>query len=190
MPLPPTIALAALLLLSASAIGCMPQQQAPAVGSTTHAPAGGTATSTSAGHARSADRHVYRFDFVLAASEGGAAPTSTAFSLNLQEADRGEMVVGKNVPLSPSPPLGSPGPSIAAVRQDVGMKVGAQFHMSGDDVVLDVALEMSTFDPPSTIRKMVAKGNALATVGTPAVVTTLEADNKHYQLTVTPTKLR
>jgi hypothetical protein len=37
---------------------------------------------------------------------------------------------------------------------------------------------------------MVAKGNAVASLGKPAVVTTLEDGGKRYQLSVTPTKLR
>lgn len=49
---------------------------------------------------------------------------------------------------------------------------------------------MSAFEPPTSVRKMVAKGNALATSGKSALVTTLEDDHKKYQLTVTPTKLR
>ena len=72
------------------------------------------------------------------------------------------------------------------------MKVAASFRMAatGDDVVLDVVTEMSTFDPPTTVRKMVMKGNAIASAGKPALVTTLEDDHKKFQLTVTPTKLR
>lgn len=56
--------------------------------------------------------------------------------------------------------------------------------------LLDVSVEMSTFDPPTTIRKVVAKGNALASVGKPAQVLSLDDEHKRYQLTVTPTKLR
>lgn len=81
-------------------------------------------------------------------------------------------------------------PSIASARQDVGIKVAASFRMAGDDVDLEVSAEMSAFDPPTTIRKLVAKGNSLASAGKSALVTTIEDDHRKYQLTVTPTKLR
>ena len=136
------------------------------------------------------ERHVYRFDFVLTSDDRTTPPTSTAFTLVLQEQEKGEVVVGKNVALSTASAPGS-GPPMAAPRQDVGVKVAALFRMAGpDDVVLEVGSEMSAFDPPTSIRKMVAKGNALATSGKAALVTTLEDDHKKYQLTVTPTKLR
>ena len=99
------------------------------------------------------------------------------------------MVVGKNVALSAPAAPGAPSVG-ASPRQDVGTKVKAQFRTTGDDVLLDVTVEMSTFDPPTTVRKMVAKGSALASVGKPALVTSLDDANKRYQLTVTPTKLR
>jgi hypothetical protein len=133
------------------------------------------------------ERHVYRFDFVLSAGDGATPATSTAFTLNLQEFEKGEMVVGKNVALTTASatPAGSP-----SARQDVGIKVAALFRMSGDDLLLDVMTEMSAFEPPSSIRKVVSKGNALAATGKTTLVTTLENDNKKYQLSVTPTKLR
>ena len=135
---------------------------------------------------------------MLAASDGSTPPGGgTTFSLVLQEAEKGEVVVGKNVSLatsSPStPPSGAPGPSFGSMaRQDVGTKVAASFRMTstGDDVILDVATELSSFDAPSTVRKMVMKGNAIASPGKPALVTTLDDDHKKLQLTVTPTKLR
>jgi len=175
---------AALLVLSSLVGGCAPQQACP--------PAASVATSSSP--SKPTDRHVYRFDFVLSATDGSAPPSTTTFTLNLQEFDKGEVVVGKNVSLAPPPPP-SPGPSgqsFGSPRQDVGMKVAASFRMTptGDDVLIDVVTEMSTFDPPTTVRKMVMKGNAIASAGKPALVTTLEDDHKKFQLTVTPTKLR
>ena len=172
-------ALTGLLVLSSVAYGCMPQQQPPP-----SAPAPTTAATPPR-----TERHVYRFDFVLTTSDSGGTPTSTAFTLNLQEHDKGEVTIGKNVPLTvPAPGGGSSG---ASPRQDVGIKVAAAFNNVGDDLILDVVVEMSSFDPSSSaIRKVVAKGNALASAGKAALVTTLEADNKHYQLNVTPTKLR
>ena len=100
-------------------------------------------------------------------------------------------MIGKNVSLSTAGPPGS-GPVMATARQDVGVKVAALFRAApgSDDVVLEVSTEMSAFEPPTTVRKVVARGNALATSGKSALVTTLDDDHKKYQLTVTPTKLR
>ncbi len=160
-------------------VGLHAQQQAPP-------PVASASTTAAAPHPRS-ERHVYRLDFVLTTSEGTGAPSSTSFTLNLQELEKGEVVVGKNVVISPPSPGPNPG---AGPRQDVGTKVVATFQTLGDDVILDVSVEMSTFDPPSTVRKMVTKGNALASAGKPSLVTSLEDEHKRYQLTVTPTKLR
>jgi hypothetical protein len=183
-------ALAALVLsLCAVGVGCMPPQQGPP-------PAPCPALSSAAAPVVApvsprGDRHVYRFDFVLTTSDGSGPPSTTAFTLNLQEHDKGEMHVGRNVALSPpSASATGGGPPVSSARQDVGIKVAAQFQTAGDDALLDVTVEMSSFEPPSAIRKMVAKGNAVAALGKPAVVTTLEDGGKRYQLSVTPTKLR
>lgn len=188
---------AALLLLSAAGAGCAPGQACPPATTATQS---SPSTAVGATKLPPVDRHVYRFDFVLTSTDGSSAPPGggTTFSLVLQEADKGEVVLGKNVALSPSPsPSPSPPGGGAATppwsaRQDVGMKVAASYRMTGagDDVVLDVVTEMSTFEPPSSVRKMVMKGNAIAAPGKPALVTTLDDDHKKFQLTVTPTKLR
>jgi hypothetical protein len=180
---------AALVFVSSSALtamGCAPQQACPPPAAATTS-AGGSSTRLPG----TGERHVYRFDFALTANDGAAPPSSTSFTLVLQEAEKGEVVVGKNVSLSTAGPPGS-GPMMAVARQDVGVKVAALFRAApgSDDVVLEVSTEMSAFEPPTTVRKVVAKGNALATSGKSALVTTLEDDHKKYQLTVTPTKLR
>jgi hypothetical protein len=173
---------AALVVLASLVEGCAPQQACPPVAS----------VATSSSPAKPTDRHVYRFDFVLSATDGSSAPSTTTFTLNLQEADKGEVVLGKNVALSAPPSPGASSSPVASARQDVGVKVAASFRMAatGDDVILDVVTEMSTFDPPTTVRKLVMKGDAIAAAGKPALVTTLEDDHKKFQLTVTPTKLR
>lgn len=180
------LALSCVMLL---APGCAPQQQvAPPVSNAHLATSTGAATPP---QNVGGDRHVHRLDFVLTSSDGTAPATSTAFTLNLQEHDSGEMVVGKNMPLTPSSATSSSGSAPPAVpRQDVGMKVVARYRMWGDDLLLVVDTELSAFEAPSSIRKVVAKGDALASAGKSTVVTTLESDNKKYQLTVTPTKLR
>ena len=149
------------------------------------APAHATAT-----HDHDRDqRHFYRLDFVLTAMDG-AAPQTTSFSLTLGEHDRGDVHFGKNVLLTAAQPTGT-NPPMPGPRQDVGVKVVATIGaVQGDDVTLDVSTEVSALEPPTTIRKISAMGEALATPGKSTVVAMLEEDKKRYQLSVTPTKLR
>lgn len=165
-----TLATLALLLASS---GCAAPRQAP--------PA---ATAKRDAQSGRPERHVYRFDFVLSSNDGTAPSPATSFTLNLEEGDKGEVHVGKNVVLQ------SPSSTGAAPRQDVGLKVGARWNAAGDDVLLEVVTEMSAFEPPTTIRKVVTKGDAVAPAGKPTLVASLDDDHKHYQLMVTPTKLR
>jgi hypothetical protein len=166
--------------LSLAAFGCAPAPQT-------------CPPSTSAGTAQrlqgAGERHIYRFDFVLTGTDGTNPPSSTSFTMVIQEGEKGEVVVGKNVALVPAAPPGSAS-APASPRQDVGTKVAAFYRTSGDDVVLEVSTEMSAFEPPTSIRKMVSKGNAIASPGKSSLVTSLVAEHKHVQLTVTPTKLR
>jgi hypothetical protein len=162
--------------LSFAAVACAPQRHA--------APPSASAPSSTI--TTSAERHVYRFDFVLTASDGSSAPTRTAFTLNLPEHEKGDVHVGMNAQLSPSPP----GTYGGVARADVGTRVMAQFHPSGDDLLLDVTVEMSSPAPPSNILKASVRGNALVSPGKSSLVTMLEDAHRHYELTVTPTKLR
>jgi hypothetical protein len=131
---------------------------------------------------------------VLNAEDG----TTTSFTLNLEDGDHGEVVVGKNVALSAATRGVAPGSAsasgsapLASPRQDVGLKVKASFAPRGDDVLLRVDTEMSSFDAPSsTIRKTVADDDALLSPGKSALVTSIDEDHKHLQLTVTATRLR
>jgi hypothetical protein len=185
----PFVPFAAVVFVSSSAfgaLGCAPREACPPPATATMG-AGGSSTRLPG----TGERHVYRFDFALTANDGAAPPSTTSFTLVLQETEKGEVVVGKNVSLASAGPPGS-GAVMAAARQDVGVKVAALFRAApgSDDVVLEVSTEMSAFEPPTSVRKMVARGNALATSGKSALVTTLDDDHKKYQLTVTPTKLR
>ena len=166
------------LVTTLTAVGCAPQQTCPSV------------TTAAGPHAASQDRHIYRFDFVVTTIDGsGAAPVPSSFTMTLQEHDKGEMHVGKNVSLAPPPsPSGAPS-SGSSPRQDVGLKVVANFHMAGEEPLMDVGLEMSSFDPPTSIRKVVSKSEALVAVGKPVLVTSLDDDHKRHQLTVTATRI-
>lgn len=113
--------------------------------------------------------HVYRLDFVLTTTPPAGLASETAFTMNLVEHDSGEMTIDKH---------GS---------APIGLKLRATLKRTiGDDPYLETQLEMSSLD-----RKVYGRGDALALDGKPSVVTTLVDDDKnHYQLTVTPTKLR
>jgi hypothetical protein len=196
MLMKPAIAIAGLLGVCAASTGCFPPEPPPRASTANmenaaYAPSAPATTQGSPPPAHPSDvagPHVYRFDFVLTSNDGSTAAPTTSFTLNLQEGQRGEVVIGKNVPLSAPPAV--PGVTAPSPRQDVGLKVSADFRTLGDDVLLEVTTEMSAFEPPSAIRKVVAKGNALASANRPSLVTSLDDDRKHYQLMVTPTKLR
>ena len=179
---------AAALASAIATTGCFqaPRASAPSADAAASTPASSPqAPPRTAG---SSERHVYRFDFVLSSDEGGAAPTSASFTLNLQELEKGEVVFGKNVALSTAGATAS-GPAPIA-RQDVGIKVSVICRAVGDEVVLEVSAEVSSFEPPSTVRKVVSRGSALATPGKPSLVATLDEDHQRHRLTVTATKLR
>lgn len=125
-----------------------------------------------------------RFDFALSATEGAAAPATTSFALTLQEGERGELLVGKNVAVATG------GPGNASVRQDVGTRIHAQFHRVDEDVVLELSVELSAQEAGGTIRKIVFKGNGYPAMGKATPVMNVEEDKRRYQLTVTPTKVR
>ena len=121
---------------------------------------------------------MYRLDFTLT----GDAATTSSFTLNLEEKDQGEIMVGKNVPLSTA----TTGP-----RQDIGLKIRAFFEMRAEDVLVHVTTELSTFEGPSSIiRKSTATDEVLASPGKSALVTSIDDDRKHLQLVVVATRLR
>lgn len=183
-------ALAALLLLCSASFGCASPRACPLPATATSATA--TAAANAALPSRPpapSDRRVYRLDFVPSMSDGTNAPSNLAFTLTLQEAETGEVTVGKNVVLAQAGAAGSP-TSGSSPRADVGIKVKVMYRTAGEDIVLEATSEISALDPPTTVRKMVAKGSALASPGKSAQVLTLDDEHKKYQLTVTPTKLR
>ncbi len=127
-------------------------------------------------------RHVYRLDFTVAANDLGKAPQSSAYTLNLEEHDTGELHVGNNVSLGAQ---GTP-------RMDVGLKIRANVSSVGEDLVLRSDVEMSGTDDATSIHKISANGDALLKGGKPALVASLEdpSSHKHYEVTATATMLR
>ena len=170
-----------LALLSLTAIACAPQAAPPPVSSNVVATSAPVPPPPAPRQQPSS--RAYRLDFVLSTTDGAAAPTTMSFTMNLVEHDAGELTIGKNVALTPGTATPSP-------RQDVGLHVKAALKNVGDDLYLETQLELSAFEPPTTIRKVVEHGDVLAIDGKQALVTSIEDDKKHYQLTVTPTKLR
>ena len=141
----------------------------------------GPVTATS-GQPQPTERHVYQLDFVLTAHDDKTGvPSNTRFTVSLQEFEKGEVHVSENVKLTPT----------GQNRSDVGARVGAAFHsVVGDDLLLDVSLEVSAIQPSSNVQKVQIRTNALVRPGKTGLVTTLQDESRHYELTVTPTKLR
>ena len=126
------------------------------------------------------ERHVYRLDFVVVANEPGKAAQSSAYTLNLEDYDNGEIHLGSNVQLTPQ------------ARQDVGLKIKASVASRGDDVLLHDAVELSGIDEPQTIHKLTTSGDAFLRVGQQALVASLEdpLSHKRYQVSASATRLR
>jgi hypothetical protein len=195
-------------VLLAAAAGCSHPQQCPAAVSAT--PPSLTSAPVPShmppppppSHAAVERGHVWRLDFVLTPKDPKDATLApTTFTLNIPDYQSGEILVGKNVPLLVSgPPVpvtggGAAVPHLATPRQDVGLKVKAHiqpFPNAGDDFLMDVDLELSAVDgaPVASIRKVTARGAAVAMAGKSSMIVSLDDDKRHYELTVTPTKLR
>lgn len=152
-----------------------------------------SSASAPASHAdakRSEPGHIYRLDFVVSsnnAPDPNGAPGNGAFTMNLEERHRGEIMTGSNVALTPN----------GGARIDVGMKVKADYYMVGDDILLESNAELSAAESgqpgqPSTIHKVSASGEALVTPGRPTLVASADDPQGHssYRLMVTATKLR
>jgi hypothetical protein len=130
------------------------------------------------------ERAVYRFDFELVTTEPGKPAATTAFSLNLDEGHVSEAMIGDNVPLA-----GSGGVSGGAMRQNVGIRIGAHFEPRGGDLLVEVDSELSAMAAGSVMHKLTTKGFALASPGKKALVAVIDHDHVRTQLSLTPTRL-
>jgi hypothetical protein len=135
--------------------------------------------------------HVYRLDYSLTVTEVGKAPTTSAYVLNVEEGQGGDVRAGANIPLQ----LGSA--SMASPRQDVGVSIHCQLARAGNDLVLHNSAELSAPDAsvdlgPRAIRKISANDDAVVTPGKPTLVASIEEQVSHarYEVMVTATKLR
>ena len=133
-----------------------------------------------------AERHVYRLDYVLEDGAKGPSSNGGSYTINLEEEHAGEVHVGANVP------LGAKGGQEAKPRQDVGMKIRANYAVLGEELLLQSSLELSSADDGGAIHKMTAQGDAVVAPGKRALCASLEdsRDHRRYQLFVTATKLR
>jgi hypothetical protein len=196
----------AAVLVSSLACGQTPKEDANpivAISSSppTQAPVDSDAARSSA--SPQPERSMMRFDFVLTSTEPGKPPTSSTYTLNLEEGVSGEIRVGENVPLQ-SPPSHAPGTagsaslSMGAVRMDVGTKLKASFTPSQSGFVLHSDFENSAVDPnpmPNQavpIRKISLRGDALVSLGKSSLIASSEDPISHrkYELGATATKLR
>lgn len=176
-----------LALVTSSLLGCnqpAPKPEGPAPAASAKATA----------QATQAPRGVYRLDFALSIADPGKPPSTTEYTLNLEENSRGEIRMGKNVPLSPRPP-GSAGAAAsgqpAVMRQDVGLLIRCSLISSPEGMTLQSDAEMSDM-VDTTIHKVSLKGDAPLTPGKQALIASSEdpGTRRRYQLTVNATKLR
>ena len=145
-------------------------------------------------------RHMYRFDYTLTTTDVGKPPTSSAYTVNVEETAVGEIRLGRNVALQPSVPtpsaaasaVASAGRNLGVARMDLGLMLRCSFTVSGDDLVLRTDLELTSADQPPTVQKTSLKGDALVSPGKPSIVASSEdpATHQRQQLSVTATKLR
>jgi hypothetical protein len=127
-----------------------------------------------------APRSVYRLDFVLATTDASGT-TNSAFTMNLEEQQHGSVMVRRNVPIGP--------PGSSSARQDVGIRVGANFRSVGEDILVQVESETSMSEPP-TVRKASTHSVVLAMVNRSSLISVVDDDHRRVQLSVTPTRLR
>ena len=126
------------------------------------------------------ERHVYRLDFVVVASEPGKPAQQSAYTLNLEDYDNGEIHLGSNIQINPQ------------ARQDVGLKIKASVVTRGDDLLLHDAVELSGIEEAQTIHKITTNGDAYLRAGQQALVASLEdpLSHKRYQVSAQATRLR
>ena len=127
----------------------------------------------------SPDPAVYRLDFELTTTAAGKI-TKTMFSLTLPEGRHGEAMIGDNIAL----PTG-----ISTARENIGLRVDANYAQRGADILLDVETELKTRDGSSTLHRLATKSAALAAPGKSAVIVSIDHDKVRTELTVTPTRL-
>jgi hypothetical protein len=141
-------------------------------------------------------RHVYRLDYVVTVTEPGKPPSASNHTMNIEENGSGDLRAGANVPLLSGLPALADMP---ARRQDVGLSLHTQVARVGDDLVLHHTTELSApadgegaTGGVRVIRRIVANGDAVASLGKPTTLSSVEEPFTHarYDVAVTATRLR
>lgn len=124
------------------------------------------------------ERSVYRFDITISSVDSVKhLTTSSNHSLILEESTPGELRIGQNVPLTVS--------GNVSARQDVGLLLRGIFNPVGQDLLMDLTVEMSSLEDGAAIRKTVIRSDALLSPNTPSVVSSTEDPTNHNTLAVT-----
>jgi len=173
-------ALASNLCGALALVGCVPARPAPCP----------SAATTPAVKTPESPPHVYRLDFVVTSGDGGAPGVKEHFTLNLTERQHGDISVGRNVALQTGGPIGG-----GTARTDVGLRLGADCASSGEDVLVQVRLEVSDAEAapagaPIPIHKATASGDVLIKPGQPALALRMDDGHKQYEVSVTAMRLR
>lgn len=168
-------------ILGSAGLGCCPPPRTAPCPATVKAPVDKTPESLP---------HVYKLEFSVASGEAGAPPLKQQFVLNLVDRQHGDVTVGRNVPLQTTAANGAVSP-----RADVGLRLSADCMSSGDDVMVEVRLEVSDTEASTAggavpIHKASAQGAVLLKVGQPAVALKMDDAHKQYEVDVIATRLR
>jgi hypothetical protein len=130
------------------------------------------------------ERALVHLDLEVATSEPGLPPSTTTFALNLEENRTSNIMIGDNVPLA-----GSGGAAGAPMRQNVGLRVGADFRMRGTDLVLDVDAELSAPASGGGIHTIKASDSSLVTPGKKAYLLAIVHGSARTVISATATRL-
>ena len=151
-----------------------------------------------------ADAHaVYRLDFVVREQEGDKTINSRAYSMSVMRGDWGKIRVGSKVPIKYT--------DTQTNYQDVGINIDCRLQWAKDNLLLTTNFESSSYVTEAEarsagapkvattsytanpiIRHVSFNGDALLTIGKPAVIAKLDdvGTNRRYEIEVTATKVK
>jgi hypothetical protein len=145
----------------------------------TKSPADATCGSASA-RRTPADKKLYRVDFTLSSNDVGKPPTTSAYTINLEDETTGEIRMGSNIALSSN------------ARQDVGLMIRTSYVPVDDNILLEATFELSGAEDGGSIRKIMLRGSALLASGKETLLASVEdpISHKKFQLSATAQKIR
>jgi len=135
-----------------------------------------------------AQHSFYRIDVSISGLDGTTDPT--VYSMVLEEASRGKISSGVNIPFG----AGTAG---ATARQTVGVEVGLSYELRGDVVILAGDVEVSSVDPSTTARsspslrslRAFATAPIVGSKATPFASLYDVGTKRRYEVTVAATKV-